>query len=175
MPGHRTRVCSFSLAPGLRIQALFSISMFFGSVTTGPQVTHSGPDPVGPVSYRFGYGVLAAYRFVPTVAAEVEQIRAAHHVRGFAPGWGPRGLWRRLRAFSIPLLAASDPPRRSGGPGDGQPRLRRRRAHLLPGAALPRRGRPLPRRRSPAPSPWTSTSSTASACSERSIPSSNPS
>ena len=41
------------------------------------------------------------------MAAEVEQIRAAHHVRGFAPGWGPRGLWRRLRVFAIPLLAAS--------------------------------------------------------------------
>ena len=44
---------------------------------------------------------------MPTVAAEVEQIRAAHHVRGVRPGWGPRGLWRRLRAFAIPLLAAA--------------------------------------------------------------------
>jgi energy-coupling factor transport system permease protein len=94
------------LATGLRILALFSISMLFVMTTDPVQFIQSLIQQTG-ISYRFGYGVLAAYRFVPTVAAEVEQIRAAHHVRGFAPGWGPRGLWRRLRAFAIPLLAAS--------------------------------------------------------------------
>jgi energy-coupling factor transport system permease protein len=94
------------LATALRILALFSISMLFVMTTDPVQFIQSLIQQTG-ISYRFGYGVLAAYRFVPTVAAEVEQIRAAHHVRGFAPGWGPRGLWRRLRAFAIPLLAAS--------------------------------------------------------------------
>jgi energy-coupling factor transport system permease protein len=94
------------LATALRILALFSISMLFVMTTDPVQFIQSLIQQTG-ISYRFGYGVLAAYRFIPNVAAEVEQIRAAHHVRGFAPGWGPRGLWRRLRAFAIPLLAAS--------------------------------------------------------------------
>jgi energy-coupling factor transport system permease protein len=94
------------LATALRVLALFSCSLLF-VMTTDPvdfiqsliQQTH--------ISYRFGYGILAAYRFVPLLATEVEQIRAAHHVRGFAPGWGLQGLRQRMRAFAIPLLASA--------------------------------------------------------------------
>jgi energy-coupling factor transport system permease protein len=96
------------VATSLRVLALFSLSLLF-VMTTDPvefiqsliQLRHS------PISYRFGYGVLAAYRFVPMLATEVEQVRAAHHVRGFAPGWGPAGVWERSRAFAIPLLASA--------------------------------------------------------------------
>lgn len=94
------------LATAMRILALFSLSMLFVMSTDPVRFIQSLIQQTG-ISYRFGYGVLAAYRFVPLLAAEAEQIRAAHHVRGFSPGWGPRGLWRRVSAFAIPLLATS--------------------------------------------------------------------
>ncbi len=94
------------LATALRILALFSCSLQFVMTTDPVDFIQSLIQQTG-ISYRFGYGVLAAYRFVPLLATEVEQIRAAHHVRGFAPGWGPRGLWERVRVFAIPLLASA--------------------------------------------------------------------
>jgi energy-coupling factor transport system permease protein len=94
------------LATALRILALFSCSLLF-VMTTDPVDFIQSLIQQTSISYRFGYGVLAAYGFVPLLAAEVEQIRAAHHVRGFAPGWGPRGLWERARVFAIPLLASA--------------------------------------------------------------------
>lgn len=94
------------LATALRILALFSCSLLF-VMTTDPVSFVQSLIQQTRISFRFGYGVLAAYRFVPLLAAAVEQIRAAHHVRGFAPGWGPAGVWERTRAFAIPLLASS--------------------------------------------------------------------
>lgn len=94
------------LSTALRILALYTCSLLFVMTTDPVQLIRSLIQQTG-LSYRFGYGILAAYRFIPLVASEAEQIRAAHHVRGYAPGWGPAGLWRRLRAFAIPLLASS--------------------------------------------------------------------
>ena len=79
------------MATALRILALFYLSLLF-VMTTDPVQFGQSLIQQTKISYRFGYGVLAAYRFVPMVGSEIEQIRAAHLVRGFAPGWGPIGL-----------------------------------------------------------------------------------
>ena len=94
------------LSTSLRILALFSLSLLFVMTTDPVAFIQSLVQKTG-ISYRFGYGVLAAYRFVPMLATEVDQIRAAHHVRGFSPGWGPAGVWERTRAYAIPLLASA--------------------------------------------------------------------
>jgi energy-coupling factor transport system permease protein len=94
------------VATALRILALFSCSLLF-VMTTDPVAFVQSLVQQTRVNHRFGYGVLAAYRFVPLLATAVDQIRAAHHVRGFSPGWGPAGLWERTRAFAIPLLATA--------------------------------------------------------------------
>jgi energy-coupling factor transport system permease protein len=94
------------LSTALRILALFSFSLLF-VMTTDPVAFIQSLMQNTRISYRFGYGVLAAYRFVPMLATEIDQVRAAHHVRGFSPGWGPAGFWERVRAFALPLLASS--------------------------------------------------------------------
>jgi energy-coupling factor transport system permease protein len=94
------------LATALRILALFYCSLLF-VMTTDPVHFIQSLIQQTRISERFGYGVLAAYRFVPMLATETAQIRAAHHVRGFRTGWGVAGAWQRLRAFAIPLLASA--------------------------------------------------------------------
>jgi len=94
------------LSTALRIMALFSFSLLFVMTTDPVAFIQSLIQQTG-ISYRFGYGVLAAYRFVPLLATEIAQISAAHHVRGFSPGWGPAGFWERTRAYAIPLLASA--------------------------------------------------------------------
>ena len=94
------------VSTAMRILALFSLSLLF-VMTTEPVAFIQSLIQQSGISYRFGYGVLAAYRFVPLLATEVAQIGAAHHVRGFSPGWGPAGVWERTRAYAIPLLASA--------------------------------------------------------------------
>ena len=57
------------------------------------------------LSPRFGYGMIAAYRFVPLFDGELASIRAAHRVRGVASGGGPAAQYRRLVGHMVPLLA----------------------------------------------------------------------
>ena len=57
------------------------------------------------VSYRFGYGAHAAYRFVPLFEGELATIRAAHRIRGVREGGGAIARFRQFSGFLIPLLA----------------------------------------------------------------------
>lgn len=56
---------------------------------------------------RFGYGVMAAYRFLPMFQQELKQIRAAHRIRGLGEKKGIRGKWQEFRRYAIPLLASA--------------------------------------------------------------------
>lgn len=56
---------------------------------------------------RFGYGVMAAYRFLPLFHQELGQIRSAHRIRGLGTKKGLRGKWQELRRYAIPLLASA--------------------------------------------------------------------
>jgi energy-coupling factor transport system permease protein len=54
---------------------------------------------------RFGYGMMAAYRFIPLFRQELEQIRIAHRIRGLGEARGLKGRWEQWKRYAIPLLA----------------------------------------------------------------------
>jgi energy-coupling factor transport system permease protein len=56
---------------------------------------------------RVGYAVFAAYRFMPLVQEELDNIRAAHQVRGATAGRGFAARVRQTVGYAIPLLAIS--------------------------------------------------------------------
>ncbi|MFZ4451420.1 energy-coupling factor transporter transmembrane component T family protein [Salibacterium aidingense] len=52
---------------------------------------------------RFGYGMMAAYRFLPMFREELQQIRTAHRIRGLGE---KRGL-KQFKRYFIPLMAGA--------------------------------------------------------------------
>ncbi len=56
---------------------------------------------------RLAYSALAAYRYLPTLHAELAQIRAAHRLRGVGETGGLRGKLQQAYRYTIPLLAAA--------------------------------------------------------------------
>lgn len=52
--------------------------------------------------YKFGYGAMAAFRFVPMLQTEMRLVQAAHKIRGVANRDGL--LYARLRRYAIPLF-----------------------------------------------------------------------
>ena len=59
------------------------------------------------LSPRLAYGTLAAYRFLPLLESEWEQIRAAHRLRGVGAGDGLRGRLIQFYRYTLPLLASA--------------------------------------------------------------------
>lgn len=51
------------------------------------------------------YGILAAYRFLPTFRHELDILRQAHRIRGVGQAKGIKGRLQQLRRYMIPLLA----------------------------------------------------------------------
>lgn len=94
------------IALGLRVATFVATSLLFVSTTDPTDFALSLIQNLK-VPYRFGYGVLVSYRFLPLLRREYETIRMAHRVRGFAEGEGLRGLIARTRRYAIPLLAAA--------------------------------------------------------------------
>jgi energy-coupling factor transport system permease protein len=89
-----------------RLLAIFASSLLF-VLTTNPvdfvvALIQQAKAPV-----RVGYAVFAAYRFMPLVHEEYENIKAAHHVRGGVGGNGPIAWIRQMFGYAIPLLAIS--------------------------------------------------------------------
>lgn len=91
---------------GLRVVTFMATSLLFVSTTDPTDFALSLIQNLK-VPYRFGYGVLVSYRFLPLLRREYETIRMAHRVRGFAEGRGLRGLLARTRRYAIPLIAAA--------------------------------------------------------------------
>ncbi|MBP1992175.1 energy-coupling factor transporter transmembrane component T family protein [Paenibacillus eucommiae] len=56
---------------------------------------------------RFGYGIMAAYRMLPLFRQDLNQIRAAHRIRGLGEARGLRGRWEQIKRYAIPLLAGA--------------------------------------------------------------------
>ncbi|SFE57247.1 energy-coupling factor transporter transmembrane component T family protein [Alteribacillus iranensis] len=52
---------------------------------------------------RFGYGMMAAYRFLPAFRDELAQVRTAHMIRGF----GKERKWKQWKRYFIPLMASA--------------------------------------------------------------------
>jgi energy-coupling factor transport system permease protein len=56
---------------------------------------------------RFGYGMMAAYRFLPLFRQELNQIRTAHRIRGLGEARGLIARFQETKRFVIPLLAGA--------------------------------------------------------------------
>ena len=95
---------TYGLTMAARLWAIFAASLLF-VLTTDPVAFVLALIQQGRLPYRVGYGVFAAYRFVPLVEEELANIRAAHQVRSFDSGGGPIGRLRRSFGYAIPLLA----------------------------------------------------------------------
>jgi len=91
---------------GLRVATFIATSLLFISTTDPTDFALSLIQNLK-VPYRFGYGVLVSYRFLPLLRHEFETIRMAHRVRGVGERGGLRGLIERTRRYAIPLLAAA--------------------------------------------------------------------
>jgi energy-coupling factor transport system permease protein len=94
------------LSLGLRALALVSYSMLF-VMTTDPTNFVLSLIQQARLSYRFGYGILVSYRFLPMLRAEYDIIRAAHHVRGIGERAGLRDRYEQFKRYAIPLLASA--------------------------------------------------------------------
>lgn len=90
----------------LRLAALAALGLIGGLTTAGPDLVRAMIQQLR-VPYRLGYTALAAYRFVPRFAHELEVIRSAHRVRGVAGGRGPVAAVRRSLGYVVPLLASA--------------------------------------------------------------------
>lgn len=94
------------IATGLRLCAILVLALTSGLTTDGPDLVRAAVTHLR-VSYRIGYTALAAYRFAPRFSRELQQIRAAHRVRGIATGHSPLAAVRRAAGTVIPLLAGA--------------------------------------------------------------------
>ncbi len=94
------------LSLGLRSLVFASWSLLF-VLTTEPTkfmlslIQHCKLPP------RFGYGIMAAYRFIPLFKQELNQIRAAHRIRGLGESRTLKGRLIEIKRYSIPLLASA--------------------------------------------------------------------
>lgn len=94
------------LATALRLAAIGLLALPAGLTTTGPDLARSLVQQLR-VPYRIGYTAIAAFRFVPRFAHELDVIRSAHRVRGLAGGRGPLAGLRRALGYVVPLLAGA--------------------------------------------------------------------
>jgi energy-coupling factor transport system permease protein len=95
---------AFGLSMGLRILCVVSYSGLY-TFTTDPTYLVYSLMRQARLSYRLGYTVLAAYRFLPILQREMANISAAHSVRGaYSRRSLTAGLERVLR-YGVPLLA----------------------------------------------------------------------
>jgi energy-coupling factor transport system permease protein len=91
---------------GLRVSCFMGTSLLFISTTDPTDFAISLIQNLK-VPYRFGYGVLISYRFLPLLRTELETIRLAHKVRGVGRSVGLLGRWREMRRMALPLLASA--------------------------------------------------------------------
>ncbi|MFV0375353.1 energy-coupling factor transporter transmembrane component T family protein [Microbacterium sp.] len=94
------------LATGVRLGAIIALALAAGATTSGPDLVRSAVQQVR-VPYRVGYTALAAFRFVPRFAHELDVIRQAHRVRGAHGGRGPFAAIARWWGYVVPLLAGA--------------------------------------------------------------------
>ncbi|KAA9090007.1 energy-coupling factor transporter transmembrane protein EcfT [Microbacterium radiodurans] len=94
------------LATGLRLGAIAALAFIAGLTTTGPDLVRATVQQLR-VPYRVGYTALAAFRFVPRFAYELDLIRQAHRVRGAHGGRGPFAAVARWSGYVVPLLAGA--------------------------------------------------------------------
>lgn len=90
----------------VRLGALASLAVLVGVAASAADLVRAAVQHLR-VPYRIGVTAMAAFRFVPRFAHELETIRAAHRVRGVGGGRGPVGAVRRWAGWIVPLLAGA--------------------------------------------------------------------
>lgn len=94
------------LSLGLRSFVFVSWSLLF-VLTTEPTkfmlslIQHCKLPP------RFGFGMMAAYRFFPMFRQELQQVRAAHRIRGLGEPRGLKGRIQEAKRYVIPLFSSA--------------------------------------------------------------------
>ncbi|WP_434811430.1 energy-coupling factor transporter transmembrane component T family protein [Microbacterium sp. bgisy189] len=94
------------LATGVRLGAIIALALVAGLTSSGPDIVRATVQQLR-VPYRVGYTALAAFRFVPRFAHELDVIRQAHRVRGAHGGRGPFAALARWWGYIVPLLAGA--------------------------------------------------------------------
>lgn len=91
---------------GLRVLCFASYSLLFVTTTDPSRFILSLIQHLR-VPYRFGYAMLAVYRFLPMLGYEFLLIRGAQRIRGVPPRRGVRGWVLEAVRYMIPLLATA--------------------------------------------------------------------
>lgn len=91
---------------GLRVSCFMATSLLFITTTDPTDFAISLIQNLR-VPYRFGYGILVSYRFLPMLRTELETIRLAHKVRGVGRTDGLIGRWQEMRRMALPLVASA--------------------------------------------------------------------
>jgi len=97
---------AIGLALGLRVLCFASYSLLFLTTTEPSRFILSLVQHLR-VPYRFGYAMLAVYRFLPMLGTEYLLIRGAQRIRGAPERRGIAGWAQQLVRYTIPLLAAA--------------------------------------------------------------------
>ena len=94
------------LSLGLRVLCFASYSLLFLTTTEPSRFILSLIQHLR-VPYRFGYAMLAVYRFLPMLGYEFLLIRGAQRIRGAPERGGITGWVQQVVRYTIPLLAAA--------------------------------------------------------------------
>jgi energy-coupling factor transport system permease protein len=95
----------YATAMALRLLAIFLTSALFVLTSDPAQLPRAMIHQLH-ISPRIAYAVFAAYRFLPLVQVELDNIRAAHQLRGGVGQGGVPSRIREIAGYPIPLLAA---------------------------------------------------------------------
>jgi energy-coupling factor transport system permease protein len=90
-------------AIALRIYALLILALPF-SLTTEPSNFIRSIIQNLNLPYKFSYGVMVAFRFLPMMETEFNVVRSAHKVMGIADESGVRSYFEKTKRYSVPLL-----------------------------------------------------------------------
>ena len=91
-------------ALGLRVLAYAAYALLFVATTDPTELLLSLMQQTR-LSPKYGYSILAAYRFFPLYQSEFTSLKEAHQVRGYDEKRSIKGKFDKLRRYAIPLLA----------------------------------------------------------------------
>lgn len=90
----------------IRIFALLILILPF-SLTTEPSTFIRSLIQNLNIPYKFSYGVMVAFRFIPMIETEFNVVRSAHKVMGFSDDKGIFSYINKIKRYSIPLIVNS--------------------------------------------------------------------
>lgn len=91
------------LVIALRIYALLILALPF-SLTSEPSNFIRSIIQNLKLPYKFSYGVMVAFRFLPMMETEFNVVRSAHKVMGVAEGKGVSSYVDKMKRYSVPLM-----------------------------------------------------------------------